>query len=930
MKTSKLFLFLVFSLFITSVKAADVVNVTGTGGSVTTSNITQWYNCVAKGTQLIDMARNGSYITFDLTTSVTGYYTFTSAIGTTLTGISGVLGYTNPDGTYIKADTLAVKNNGSWSSTVNYDWLFYLEAGTTYKFKMTCIAGSGYAFNAYSINITPFVANVTAKSVKVNGFDMIVRSNAYSTFSNFDSDITVAVTPTVTSATVSYKAKCNGSDIAISTSGVINKSLLKNGDVVIITATIKHGSVATADYNIEIEVNDLLKKQLLGSTTNDGYWNNSGASSSLKNWTDYIYTMTPAITSTTFTNSTWTPTGGSQIYCFSANAANFNLAIPTNMQVAKVSVIGYGASTFSLKSGLAVISALTDTTFITSANANTNGEIKYNLTNHIAGTPLNITTGAGNSSFYVVLGYRLVADVDAPILVNQNIQNNDVLQGINGIVSLRFNEAVKISNTATATLNGQTVDLTSENNVFVNHYYCGLNYQSTNKFALKANSVEDMAGNKNVNDIEITFNVGGKPVVTKKLFNFIVGKDGTADQAFAAANAASGTDRYYIFIPNGNYELTGNGGDHVTSLNRANVSIIGQSKDSVILSNTPASYGISTTSTIRINAKNTYIEDLTLKNNKGEAGGGQQVVIYDNSSQSIFKNIKVFSFQDTYVSGDRTYWDNCDIYGSTDYICGGGDVYFDRCLLYNRAASGSKITAPATATTLKFGYVFQNCTIQGGRYVLGRPWQGEPRAYFLNTTMNIAPDGTGWEGMGGLITHFYEYNSKDEAGNLLNLSTRGNSSSSLNTYTPILSENESKNFSLYKVLGRTDGWMPSDFTKQTKVQEVTVNGDIISWTNDNDALCTVIFKNGKYLTCTTQNSYTVTENGIYTLQSANEMGGLGEALTLTITLTGIKDIKINNMTQGAVFDIFGRKLNQIPHSGVFIMNGAKYYIKPSN
>ncbi|MBL1828582.1 pectin esterase, partial [Klebsiella pneumoniae] len=91
-----------------------------------------------------------------------------------------------------------------------------------------------------------------------------------------------------------------------------------------------------------------------------------------------------------------------------------------------------------------------------------------------------------------------------------------------------------------------------------------------------------------------------------------------------------------------------------------------------------------------------------------------------------------------------------------------------------------------TSAANKWGYVMQNCTIDNyvgsytyeadGHFTLGRPWQGEPRNYWLNTTMKAKPSADGWSGMGTLTTHFYEYNSKDGSGNAIDLSTRKNPS----------------------------------------------------------------------------------------------------------------------------------------------------------
>ncbi len=51
---------------------------------------------------------------------------------------------------------------------------------------------------------------------------------------------------------------------------------------------------------------------------------------------------------------------------------------------------------------------------------------------------------------------------------------------------------------------------------------------------------------------------GTSDEISHGTFDFIVGKDGSLEDAINAANANSGTDRYYIFVPDGDYELKGN------------------------------------------------------------------------------------------------------------------------------------------------------------------------------------------------------------------------------------------------------------------------------------------------------------------------------------------------------------------------------------
>ena len=159
---------------------------------------------------------------------------------------------------------------------------------------------------------------------------------------------------------------------------------------------------------------------------------------------------------------------------------------------------------------------------------------------------------------------------------------------------------------------------------------------------------------------------------------------------------------------------------------------------------------------------------------------------------------------------------------------------------------------------------------------LGRPWQNEPRAYFLNTKMNVLCSDAGWAQMGNLPTHFYEYNSVDKNGNKIDLSTRKNSPTSTNTYTPVLTDAEAAEFTAHNVIGGNDAWDAAAYTQQM-VAPMHFSADLakLTWQKVDGALCYVIFKDGKYVANTTACEYTATEEGTYTVRAANEMGGLG-------------------------------------------------------
>lgn len=120
--------------------------------------------------------------------------------------------------------------------------------------------------------------------------------------------------------------------------------------------------------------------------------------------------------------------------------------------------------------------------------------------------------------------------------------------------------------------------------------------------------------------------------------------------------------------------------------------------------------------------------------------------------------------QDTYVTGTRACHEDCTIHGTVDFICGGGDNYFYHTDLL--IEGDAVIAAAGHEVSTEWGYVFRDCTVKPGTYAettpdksysLGRPWQNEPRCYFLNTVMEILPTDIGWASMAEIPTHFYEY-----------------------------------------------------------------------------------------------------------------------------------------------------------------------------
>lgn len=395
--------------------------------------------------------------------------------------------------------------------------------------------------------------------------------------------------------------------------------------------------------------------------------------------------------------------------------------------------------------------------------------------------------------------------------------------------------------------------------------------------------------------------------VTKRKFDFVVGVDGDFKTAMTKA-AASSASRYYIFVPNGTYDigsLTGDG-NQMTTWEIPNVSLIGQDMDGVTIYNKATSESIGTTATLYFTSKanNLYLQDLSLQN-KGtvEAGAsaGRFVVVRDDGKKNIFKDVRLLSTQDTYYSrSDRTYWETSDIHGTVDFICGFGDVMFNKCDIYLEYRTSSNVIA-APATSSDWGYVFKDCTIDGdpindNKYRLGRPWSGTPKCVYINTTMKLTPATAGWgDPMNVNPTVFAEYNSVDENGNAIDLSGRRTSYTKDNvtvTLNPVLSASEAAKYTVSNVLSGSDNWAPDNDCKQMSAPRVKISGNTMSWVHNDSALCYFIFKNNVYVTHTTDNTYTIpgsaTASDVYTVRSANLMGGLGPAST-GVTINAIQE-----------------------------------------
>ena len=218
-----------------------------------------------------------------------------------------------------------------------------------------------------------------------------------------------------------------------------------------------------------------------------------------------------------------------------------------------------------------------------------------------------------------------------------------------------------------------------------------------------------------------------------------------------ALELANTTGNAKIFLPNGTYDM---GEIVLTTISKDNIALIGESMDQTIIKNAPdaAKESIDQTATIKINknVSGTYLQDLTLQNalDYYKNDNGRAVALWDQGTQTVCKNVKLLSYQDTYYSnlqGAVKYFEDCEIHGTVDFICGDGSVYFKNNLLYcekrKAAGGGSDALTASNADGVKDrGYVFEGCAIQSECPVVsfGRAWNNTPQVVFINTLVDYS------------------------------------------------------------------------------------------------------------------------------------------------------------------------------------------------
>ena len=605
--------------------------------------------------------------------------------------------------------------------------------------------------------------------------------------------------------------------------------------------------------------------------------------------------------------------------------------------------------------------------------------------------------GAGSANdgntlamFFITGSPKLVDDGKAPVLVSTVPENCATGASATGKIVLTFDERVKLTDNAKATLavdlgitEGQndnvegagarksastdlTLPLTVSGKTLVADYK-GLEYSSTYQFNLAAGSIADLTDNVLAQAITLTFTTMTRPSVDKKLYDFIVPDNGTFAEALQKAAArADQTQRFRIFVKQGNYviaanqsvKVDGNDGkqyaDPKTYFNSPNVSIIGEDPANTSITNELPNAlsdnadagangqanpleGIRTSGVLYLQSgcTDTYFQDIKLYSNTADATG-RNVVLVDGGNRTICKNVTLWAYQDTYVSDNTRnfyYFEGGLLRGRTDFLCGSGDVFYNGVTL-QMCQDGGYIAVPRD--NVKYGYVFKDCTIKGenskvdGNYYLGRPWTEGAEVYYIDTKMEVVPRGEGWAEMSaGGCTRMAEYNSTTASGSVIDLSSRATSlgKTTKNPNNPILTAEEALEIgNLHNMFG---DWDPTLATEQAPLPtKVELAGSTLTWDDSRYALLWAVVKDGKVVDFTTEPTYTVDDaSATWAVRAANEMGGLSEAVNATAITTGINELNAQPVdADQPIYNLQGIRVKSAKN-GLYIVGGKKVTMK---
>ena len=219
----------------------------------------------------------------------------------------------------------------------------------------------------------------------------------------------------------------------------------------------------------------------------------------------------------------------------------------------------------------------------------------------------------------------------------------------------------------------------------------------------------------------------------------------------------------------------------------------------------PNGIGTFRTYTLKIEANDITLKNLTIENNAARLG--QAVALHTEGDRLIFINCRFIGHQDTVYTGmpyTRLFFKGCYICGTTDFIFGPSTAWFEECTI--ESLVNSYVTAASTPADAAYGYIFNNCRLIAkdgvDKVFLGRPWRDYGYTLFMNCDLgaHIRPKGWHhWEKQRENTARYLEYNNYGA----------GAQPQQRVAWSRQLTKKEAQQITPAKVFNRQDNWNPT-------------------------------------------------------------------------------------------------------------------------
>lgn len=551
--------------------------------------------------------------------------------------------------------------------------------------------------------------------------------------------------------------------------------------------------------------------------------------------------------------------------------------------------------------------------------------------------------GLSVAEIFVLADKEQVDDKTAPKLISSIPADNATGASASGSVILTFDEKIVAAEGSSATLDGETLSPTISGKTAV-YQYSGLKYATKYSFSVPAGAILDRSGNA-FEGTTISFTTMERQQPDARVYDAVVAQDNTGDyttlQAAIDAAPANRVKPWLIFIKEGTYK------EHIDiPSSKPYLHFIGQHRNKVFISDDKLCGGDNALSvdkgaTLVAHSSNLYFEGVSFVNSWGKEknAGPQALALNTEGDRVIINDCGMYSYQDTWITTGkanyRHYVKNSFIEGAVDFIYNSGNVFFDRDTINIVRKDGGFIVAPSHPKETNWGYVFMNNVITAPGVPsetsvwLGRPWHNFPKTVFINTKAEVTIPATGWyETMGGLPVLWADYNTVDGNGNPVDLSHRRDTYYYMNNGVRVegkaknyLTDEEAAQYTVKNVLSGDDSWQPELITEACDAPEPKINGTKIEWKAVPYAICYVITKDGKVEGFTTATTCEYASGSEYSIQAANEYGGLSKAAKAVPGGTGIESIDAGALdTTATIYSVDGRQLTEM-QKGINIVKG---------